>query len=565
MSSFSTVQIEGTVAAPDRIYYNGTVINNNFSTVKQEDDPPLRFQDQRQNPLVPDASNYEVAVQNFSLNGCSKSLPLFIPQINPKDVTVEITQIISTRVPIPTLPGNPQQYGPYCKVEYFTTTPTGLFIGATIDSVLSTPFDSNYDFPSQTVKTPQKIIAVTAYSFTLQFATNPGTWTGPGLAIATYKDPTDVTTTIYNVSVGIYNASGPTYTIVTEPIIWVSENRAKYTYVPSTSLPVQAESDYYYCYTYSHWISLVNIALTKAWKLARVAPLGGSTAGTQCPFMEFDELSGLFSINQDANTCMTPYGTSLPPPYGVASSATSPSGTYTTGEYSFVGWNTCLDNLFSNIPSIYYSVGQEWATQPLILLPENVIDTGLTINLITGAQETIDYPTGLSLKTKPSLSSFQLTNPFTDDVIPNAFFVRLTEDFKSTGGTWSPIASFVLATTQIPVRNEASANPVTFGTANIGSGSANSGSFQKVLVEVPINATTADIWKGWVLYEPLIETYSSLDPSHDGVQDVDVNLFWRNRLTNSLIPVRVPNQSSMTFRLLFKRKLVKELYFKKSG
>jgi len=455
MSSFSSIQIEGTKAAPDRIYYNGTVINNTFKTDKQEDDPPLRFQDQRQIPLVPDASSYEVSVQNFSLNGCTKTLPLFIPQIDP-------------------------------------------------------------------------------------------------------QTPTDVTTTIYKISVGIYNASGSgTYKLVTKPIIWVPENRARYTEVPTTALPIQRETDYYYCYTYTHWISLVNNALRAAWTSAIVAGVGESTAGTQCPFMEFDELSGLFSINQDANTSIIPYGTALPQPYAVTSSATSPNGTYAAGEYSFVGWNTCLDNLFNNLPSIYYSTTQSWSGS-VTLLPENVVDMGLTIDLVTGTAPTPlnDSPIGVSLKTKPNLSSFQLTNPFTDDVIANAFFVRLTEDFKSTGGVWSPIASFVLATTQIPVRNEASANPVTLGSANVGSGNASSGAFQKVLIETPINATTADIWKGWVLYEPLIPTFSSLDPSHEGVQDVDVNLFWRNRLTNSLIPLRVPNQATMSFRLLFKKKLV---------
>jgi hypothetical protein len=120
---------------------------------------------------------------------------------------------------------------------------------------------------------------------------------------------------------------------------------------------------------------------------------------------------------------------------------------------------------------------------------------------------------------------------------------------------WSPVASFVLATTQIPVRNEQMANPIVLGTANIGDQQASSGSFQKVLIETPINALTADIWKGWVLYEPLIPKYSALDPSHDGIQNIDINVYWRNRLTNALIPVRLPNQGSVSFRLLFKKRI----------
>jgi hypothetical protein len=114
----------------------------------------------------------------------------------------------------------------------------------------------------------------------------------------------------------------------------------------------------------------------------------------------------------------------------------------------------------------------------------------------------------------------------------------------------------VLGTSQVPVRNESGANPITFGSANIGGQTSNSGTFQKVLIEVPINALRADYWKGFIFYEPQTITYSSLDPSHDGIQNVDISLYWRNRLTNSLIPVRLPNQGSVSFRLLFKKRLV---------
>jgi hypothetical protein len=181
-----------------------------------------------------------------------------------------------------------------------------------------------------------------------------------------------------------------------------------------------------------------------------------------------------------------------------------------------------------------------------------VIDTGLPIDLKSGAAA-VDTPVGLTLRSEPKSSIFQLVNPFNGVAIQKAFFARLTQDFISTGGCWSPIASFVLGTNTIPVRNEATANPVTFGSTNIGS-IASGGAFQKVLIETPIEALRADIWKGNVLYEPKLEIFASLDPSHESISDVDVSLFWRNRLTNSLVPVHIPNQGSMSFRLLFKRK-----------
>lgn len=441
--SFSTVTIEGKKATPDRVYYNGTVINNTLTSTQQVDDPAIKFQDQRQIPLVADSSNYEVQVQNFSIDGCT--LPLFIPQI-----------------------------------------------GAT--------------------------------------------------------SPSDVTTTIYSVTVGIFN--GTTKTVSTAYVVWIPENQAPYTIVPTTALPIQSESDYYYGYTYTHFVSLVNTALRTAWVAA-----GGGTAGTQCPFLEYNQDSRFFSMNQDSNTCMIPYGTSLPQPYNVTSSSMSPSGgTYTAGEYSFVGMNTCLDLLLTNFASIYYSAGTPWVgTSPVQLLPEVMIDMGLPQNLFTTGGSSQITAVGKSLRTQPHTSIFQLVNPFTGLPISSAFYARLPQDYISTGTTWSPINSIVLATTQIPVRNEACANPVVFGTSNIGPISA-SGAFQKVLIEASIEALSADIWRGSILYEPKIEIYSSLDPSNDGISDIDVSLFWRNRLTNSLIPIHISNQGSMSFRLLFKRK-----------
>lgn len=441
MSGFSSIKIEGKQATPDRVYYNGTIINNSTDTTKQTDDPEARFQDSRQTAIVLDASNYEVSVENFSFNGATKNLPLFIPILDDPSVSIS--------------------------------------------------------------------------------------------------------TTVYTVSFGVYD--GTTYSVATVPLEWVTENNARFTDVPSLG-PIQLESDYYYCYSYTHWISIVNTGLRQAWINAG----GGLGAfGTQCPWFEFDESTGLFSLNQDSKTCMAPVGELLSPPYSVAYTA---AGDYQAGEYSFVGMNSNLENLLTNFCSIYYGVNREWNNTGSIL-PEVVIDAGLPLNLLDDTQLDENTQVGITLRTVPKTSIFQLANPFDYTPIASGVFVRLTQDFPSTGALWSPCASFVLATTQIPVRNEQMANPILLGQANVGDQRSSSGSFQKVLVETPINALKSDFWKGFVLYEPLVQKYSALDPSHDGIKDIDINIYWRNRLTNSLIPIRIPNQGSVSFRLLFKKRI----------
>ena len=539
--SFSNVEIEGKKAAPDRIYYNATVVNNTFSTIQQLDDPTIVFQDQRQTPLVPDSSSYEMSVQNFTLNGAPKTLPLFIPQISPPVASViqaGVTAVVTTS----SLPEGVPLTEKYSTIQY--NFPNTFSVGDKVNSA------SGFGNVFLDFSTPQTIIACDANSFSITYTKGNainGTYVPIGFVDFTFKDPADVTTTIYTVTFSCFN--GLNYSTSTQPIIWVPENRAPYTVVPTTALPTQKETDYYYCYTYSHWIQLVNSALRAAW----LAAGGGVSFGTLCPWFEYDETTGLFSVNQDSKTCMISYGTALPAPYG---SATASTGTgYGAGEYSFVGMNTCLESLLTNFSSSYYAYGQEWYGSGGNLLPEVVIDMGLPFDLVTGVATT-NSAVGVSLRTLPKTSIFQLANPFTYTPIADAFFVRLVQDFISTGGIWSPIASFVLGTSQIPVRNEASANPITFGSANIGGNTSNSGTFQKVLIETPINALQADYWKGFIFYEPATLTYSSLDPSHEGISNVDISLYWRNRLTNSLIPVRLPNQGSVSFRLLFKKKLM---------
>lgn len=440
--SFVKVDIEGSRADPDRVYYNATIINNSLVTTQSEADPEIEFEDQRQTALINDASKYEVSVQSFSLDGCQKNLPLFIPQM----VAGSNTQ------------------------------------------------------------------------------------------------------TIYSVSVAVYD--GTTYRILTTPITWIPENQATYIPTPAATTP-QVQSEYYYCYTYSHFITLVNKALNTAWTTVK------GSGGTQCPFFEYDETTGLFALNQDSNTSITPKGTALPAPFATATFATAnPAGVnYQTGEYSFVGMNTCLELLLSNFPSIYYGSGRLWANQGGRFLPEVVIDTGLQINLLTGASKTTGTPIGETLKSLPKSSIVQLANPFTGAAIADAFFLRLKQDYTSTGSIWSPIASLVLGTTSIPVRNEFTANPIVLGSGTNGT-IPSGGAFGKVLLETPIGDLDADDWRTSLVYQPQTLIFSSLDRNQEGISNIDLQVYWRNRLTNSLVRLTIPNQGSMSFRLLFKKKLV---------
>jgi hypothetical protein len=429
------------------------------------------------------------------------------------------------------------------------------------------------------------ILSTTSTSFTVANTTGQTAQTAAAYTYSVINPVGQINNTVYSVTFAVFNGTAggnQQYVSSTQFIVWEPENLTSYTLVPTTAYPKQSESDYYYTYTYNHFVRLINKALYIAWNevtTSTASGAGGVACGNtaiQCPFVEFDETTGLFSISQDAQTTLCPIGSQLNPPFKV--SAISSSAANPTGSYSLVGMNSNLEGLISNWENIYYGAGKNFfgattaksftngtgafsatglvvstgtATCPL---PEVVISNGMSGFDTVAAATVMTYnPIGVGLKTKPAVSTYFITNPFTNVATTNAM-VRQTETNISTGSLWSPCASFVIGTNSIPVRMEENANPVVIGSGNVGGESSVGGSFQKVLIETPINAVTADLWRGWVLYQPLTPTFSSMDPVHEGLTQLDFQVYWRNRLTNSLIPLKLYNTGTFNIRLLFRRR-----------
>jgi len=152
-------------------------------------------------------------------------------------------------------------------------------------------------------------------------------------------------------------------------------------------------------------------------------------------------------------------------------------------------------------------------------------------------------------------SVFVLGPPYKDPT--NAItpvYVRDIQNYPSSGTLWSPIASIVLVTGTLPVRFEYTAAPVDLGNGNVGATTASSGASQRVMLEVALDELTADGYRGAITYKPQIPLFSALDPVHDGIQNIDVRVCWRSRLTNTLIPVKMYNSSNFTLRLRFVKK-----------
>jgi hypothetical protein len=376
--------------------------------------------------------------------------------------------------------------------------------------------------------------------------------------------------TVYSVTFTWTDGTNPYQS--TRFIQWEPENQASFTVVPvGTYLGPQISSDYYYCYSYSHWLKLMNSALAMAWGDVKFwVEDDGYTIGTKCPFFTYDQVTNLFSLYQDANTCLAPFGSTLgqtpgpatpadpPSPYTIFGSAAA-DASYANGEYSFVGFNTNFEGLISNFNTKYYGAGVLYANSGVRMRSAQGTASNSTVTKTT---QRLNYPENVVIVVAvPDPTGTELTNPVT---LSSAFgsvttaptsdplYYIVTQDFQSTSTLWSPVATINVLTTFIAVREEYAGTPITLGTGNLG-GNATTGSFQKAIIEVPIDVDTQEGWRGLLTYTPQVERSSSLSRSKEELKNLNIQLYWRNRLTNELLPLLLYNGGSMTMRLKYKR------------
>lgn len=111
---------------------------------------------------------------------------------------------------------------------------------------------------------------------------------------------TNVDLTVYSITLS-YNYSGTVYD-AREFVEWESEE--KFVTAPS-SVPEfnSLKSNYYFCYSYPHFINLVNKALKKAYNnlSSQIINAGGSMPSPNAPFFNYDQNTSKFSLYADKN------------------------------------------------------------------------------------------------------------------------------------------------------------------------------------------------------------------------------------------------------------------------
>jgi hypothetical protein len=300
------------------------------------------------------------------------------------------------------------------------------------------------------------------------------------------------------------------------------------------------------------------------------------------PSIQYDEKTKLFEIYGDTRAFnisgqfTTPYSIDdpfdtpgyqaplppfVPPPEIVIpgpAQATSPA-------YLRLFFNSNMFGLFSNFNNTFYnvnntSVGLPW---PLTI---GLTRVGATTDLLP-----YDYTNEILfqnqnytniLNNNPFLQNNSAVPPpsynplfFAPPVKQNLYWIA-RQDYNSTNSLWSPISAIVFTSTLLPVKNEYTAKPLTIGNGNVVTSSNTPNAFEPIITDFVVDQQQekAEGWRDFVLYEPTAEyKMCSLTASHEEIRNIDIQVFWKYRLTGQLFPITMANCSDVSIKMMFRR------------
>ena len=347
----------------------------------------------------------------------------------------------------------------------------------------------------------------------------------------------DVNLTIYSVSLtcAVNNTTGAFPVVAnltaTAPVIYAPETLdTQLAPVPSPTSIASGSQDlttrYYWVYTYASWVELVNQTFVTALGLIQTQfQTAWTTAGNVglaptlksiAPYLLYNPTTNLFTLYSDAEG------------YGGALRLTAG----TPDDESFqVYFNSNTFGLFANFQNTYVNtVGTELTN----LIYTGAVGYGATTAGVPYAQNVVSIGAGASLK----------------------YFWTQTQDYESTSTLWSPIENIVFNSTLLPLVFEATGDPVRFGQSNdntelTGSQSA----FQPIITDIALPKQSASDYRSLIYYAPSAEyRLASFQRSQQPINNIDIQVFWRNRLDGSIYPVNMFNSSSVSVKIMFRRR-----------
>lgn len=378
---------------PDKVYYDLTIANLNNGDVNPVNSPPLIFNEQRQNAIIPNTGEYYLSIVRFQLD--TTSLPIFVPII---------------------------QLGP---------------------------------------------------------------------------NQPDPNLTIYSVTVVDNSTSPPTpYQVYIE---WVNQIANVDVPQPPAPNPLQAESEWYFCYNFEWMVNLVNTALATA-----IGPNPtGANLTNGIASMAWNSSSNTATLYLDEANFYTPT-------YPIGPNPTIP-------KYSLY-FNQALYTLFSSFPATYYG----------------------SVGVVSGQNYEI-------LVTNYSgVNTIQL--PVT---APSTPCIYINQEWDTTS-VWTPVSSIVFTSATFPIIPTRLSPPQAYynGVLYNLNASGNNSNIAQVITDL----ASGDLcYKPSLLYEPTAQFRLIDMVGNTPLTNINIQVFWKSKLGN-FVPFRLATGNSCSMKLLFTKK-----------
>lgn len=310
---------------------------------------------------------------------------------------------------------------------------------------------------------------------------------------------------------------------------------------------------YYWVYTYGWWNDLVNATLELAFQdtFAAFQAAWAAYPGLTTPFPYADygafvnatgaapqmtyegENPTIFSILGDSKCFGERLTAWVPPVPGPGLPITAPS--------CRLFFNTNMYGMFANFQNQY------WNTTSLPYYPGVVVPPGYVNEIL--------------------FDNKSFTNILDHTVAPwsgytgmptaqKTLFWVCRQDYASVDSLWSPIASVVFTSTLLPIKTEAVGEPVVFGAGNLGDSAPTSkNAFQPIITDIALGNNFANNWREFIYYAPSAEyRMSTFTGSKQDIRNIDIQVFWKNRLDGNLYPITMFNLSSVSLKVMFRKK-----------
>lgn len=344
-------------------------------------------------------------------------------------------------------------------------------------------------------------------------------------------------------------------------------------------------SRYYWVYTYQHWVDLWNATMVDVGNFA--ATPNASNANSTCayqdtynafyadyllkggvagefpyatfgdfcnavypPVMKFVADTSKFDIYLDSAGFGQRLTAFTPTPFG-------PSAGFASHPVCRLFFNANMYGLFSNYDNFYWNFSPLNFFGGLKSVPDGYVNEILPVN--KAFQNIADFRltpyTGVApLGYTPVDTTGTAITP---NMINRVFYIA-QQDYSSTDSLWSPISSLVFTSTLLPVKAEATGAPVVLGAGNLGFSSATvQSAFQPIITDIALDTSVgnSDAYRRFIYYAPSAEyRLSDFASSKQEIRNIDIQVFWKNRLDNQLYPINMFNLSSVAIKVMFKHK-----------